>query len=103
MLEEILETKDQSLIFTQYAEMGHILAKYLQNYFGREAMFLHGGVVRKKREEMVARFHQHDAPPIFIVSLKAGGTGLNLIGASHVFHFDRWWNPAVEDQATDRA
>ena len=66
-------------------------------------MFLHGGVIRKKREEMVERFHQESGPPFFVLSLKAGGTGLNLTGANHVFHFDRWWNPAVEDQATDRA
>jgi SNF2 family DNA or RNA helicase len=104
MLEEILQMNERSLIFTQFAEMGELLRTHLQNYFGKEAAFLHGGVLRKKREEMVERFHQpEDGPPLFVLSLKAGGTGLNLTAANHVFHFDRWWNPAVEDQATDRA
>ncbi|HEY4492020.1 MAG TPA: DEAD/DEAH box helicase, partial [Acidobacteriota bacterium] len=104
MLEEVLEVEERSLIFTQFSEMGELLRAHLQNYFAKEALFLHGGTPRKKREEMVERFHQaRDAPPFFILSLKAGGTGLNLTGANHVFHFDRWWNPAVENQATDRA
>ncbi len=103
MLEEILQMNERSLIFTQFAEMGFLLLAHLQNYFGKEAIFLHGGTLRKKREEMVERFQREDGPPLFILSLKAGGTGLNLTGANHVFHFDRWWNPAVEDQATDRA
>jgi SNF2 family DNA or RNA helicase len=104
MLEEIVEVGERSLIFTQFAEMGELLRAHLQNYFGREALFLYGGTPRKKREVMVERFHQeHDAPPFFVLSLKAGGTGLNLTAANHVFHFDRWWNPAVENQATDRA
>jgi SNF2 family DNA or RNA helicase len=77
---------------------------YLQQQLGREVLFLHGGTPQKQRDTMVERF-QNDpqSPPIFILSLKAGGTGLNLTRANHVFHFDRWWNPAVENQATDRA
>jgi SNF2 family DNA or RNA helicase len=104
MLEEIVQMNERALIFTQFAEMGHLLQNYLQNYFGQEAFFLHGGVPRKHREAMVDRFQSSaGVAPFFILSLKAGGTGLNLTGANHVFHFDRWWNPAVEDQATDRA
>jgi uncharacterized Zn finger protein/superfamily II DNA or RNA helicase len=104
MLLEIRENGERTLVFTQFAEMGSLLQRHLQEYFGEEVFFLHGGVVRKRRDEMVERF-QHDerAPSIFVLSLKAGGTGLTLTRASHVVHFDRWWNPAVEDQATDRA
>jgi SNF2-related domain/SNF2 Helicase protein/Helicase conserved C-terminal domain len=104
MLEEVLEVGERALVFTQFAVMGGMLRKHLQETFGREVLFLHGGVPRGQRDRMVARF-QHDeaAPAVFVLSLKAGGTGLNLQRASHVFHFDRWWNPAVEDQATDRA
>ena len=103
MLEEALSVSDRALVFTQFAEMGHMLRSYLQSLFGVEVLFLHGGTPQKQRDRMVARFQQgHDAP-IFILSLKAGGTGLNLTAANHVFHFDRWWNPAVENQATDRA
>ena len=84
--------------------MGSILQSHLQEAFGREVLFLHGGVPRKHRDRMVERFQEEDAAPsIFVLSLKAGGTGLNLTRASQVFHFDRWWNPAVENQATDRA
>ena len=104
MLEEMLENGERALIFTQFARMGDLLKGHLQETFGREALFLHGGVTKKKRDLMVERFQQEeDAPPFFILSLKAGGTGLNLTRANHVFHFDRWWNPAVENQATDRA
>jgi SNF2 family DNA or RNA helicase len=104
MLEEVLEVGERSLVFTQFAVMGGMLRKHLQETFGREVLFLHGGVPRGQRDRMVRRFQeQDDSPPIFVLSLKAGGTGLNLQRASHVFHFDRWWNPAVEDQATDRA
>ena len=102
MLEEVLEAGDRALVFSQFAEMGAMMRRHLMETFGREVLFLHGGVTKKQRDEMVERFQQGGAP-IFILSLKAGGTGLNLTGASHVFHFDRWWNPAVEDQATDRA
>lgn len=104
MLEEIMEVGDKALLFTQFAEMGAILQRHLQECFAREVLFLHGRVSKKQRDKMVDRFQNgKDAPPIFILSLKAGGTGLNLTAANHVFHFDRWWNPAVENQATDRA
>ncbi|MGD8794206.1 MAG: C-terminal helicase domain-containing protein, partial [Anaerolineae bacterium] len=102
MLEEALSVGDRALIFSQYAEMGHMLRAYLQSLFGVEVLYLYGGTPQKKRDRMVDRF-QAGGPPIFILSLKAGGTGLNLTAANHVFHYDRWWNPAVEDQATDRA
>jgi SNF2 family DNA or RNA helicase len=104
MLEEILSEGDRALIFTQFAQMGQLLNAYLPEALGRPVQFLHGGTPSKVRDQMVQRFQNDEyAPPIFILSLKAGGTGLNLTRASHVFHFDRWWNPAVEDQATDRA
>jgi SNF2 family DNA or RNA helicase len=104
MLEELLAAGDRVLIFTQFAEMGHLLRTFLQHRLGSQALFLHGGVPAEQRAELVRQFQEEaHGPPIFILSLKAGGTGLNLTRASHVFHFDRWWNPAVEDQATDRA
>jgi len=104
MLEETLAEKNPALIFTQFAEMGHHLVSSMKERFGTEVLFLHGGVPRKARDEMVRRFQEdEDAPPFFVLSLRAGGSGLNLTRASHIFHFDRWWNPAVEDQATDRA
>jgi SNF2 family DNA or RNA helicase len=104
MIEEILDNGERTLVFTQFTEMGAILRRHLQDSFGREALFLHGGVSKTQRDRMVERFQTEDkGPGIFILSLKAGGTGLNLTRANHVFHFDRWWNPAVENQATDRA
>ena len=104
ILEEVLAEGDRALIFTQFAEMGQMLTDYLPRAFGAATQFLHGGTPSKLRDQMVKRFQEDDhAPPIFILSLKAGGTGLNLTRANHVFHFDRWWNPAVENQATDRA
>ncbi|VVB94057.1 RNA polymerase-associated protein RapA [uncultured archaeon] len=103
MLEEVLAEGDAALVFTQFAEMGAMLKNHLQKTFGQEVLFLHGGVSQKQRDNMVMRFSEKDGPRIFILSLKAGGVGLNLTRASHVFHFDRWWNPAVENQATDRA
>jgi len=104
MLGEAVESGDRTLVFTQFAAMGAMLQTYLQEQFGLEVLFLHGGTPRGRRDEMVERFqNESNGPPIFILSLKAGGTGLNLTRASHVFHFDRWWNPAVENQATDRA
>ncbi len=103
MIEETLAVGDRSLIFTQFREMGDILQRHLQETFGVEVMFLHGGTSKKQRDVMVERFAAPDGPRIFLLSLKAGGTGLNLVSANHVFHFDRWWNPAVENQATDRA
>ncbi len=104
MLEEAVDQGDRVLLFTQYVEMGKLLVKHLQSTFGFEVPFLHGGVPAKTRDAMVQRFQEDaDAPPVFLLSLKAGGTGLNLTRASHVFHYDHWWNPAVESQATDRA
>ncbi len=104
MLEETISVGDRSLIFTQFAEMGHFLKEQLQHALGVPTMFLHGGTPALKRSQLVQRFQDDPhGPPIFILSLKAGGTGLNLTRANHVFHFDRWWNPAVENQATDRA
>lgn len=104
IMEQVLERGEKTLVFTQYAEMGAMLQTSLQEHFAREALFLHGGLSKKKRDEMVARFQgETRGPDIFILSLKAGGSGLNLVEASNVVHFDRWWNPAVENQATDRA
>jgi SNF2 family DNA or RNA helicase len=104
MLEEVQETGEKTLVFTQYREMGDILKRHLQETFGREVLFLHGGVPREQRTRMVDRFqNEANGPRVFLLSLKAGGTGLNLTAATHVFHYDRWWNPAVENQATDRA
>ncbi len=103
MLEEVIEFGDRALVFSQFSEMGGLLQRNLQETFGREVLFLHGGVPRRQRDRMVERFQNgKGGPPVFILSLKAGGTGLNLTSANHVFHFDRWWNPAVENQATDR-
>jgi len=104
MLEEIVAVGDRALVFSQFAEMGGLLRRHLQEMFGREVLFLHGAVPKQQRDRMVERFQaDNGGPQIFILSLKAGGTGLNLTRANHVFHFDRWWNPAVENQATDRA
>ncbi|HEX8200673.1 MAG TPA: DEAD/DEAH box helicase, partial [Isosphaeraceae bacterium] len=105
MLEEVLAAGERALVFSQFTEMGEILRRHARETFGREALFLHGGVPKARRDRIVERFQaaDGDAPPVFVLSTKAGGTGLNLTAASHVFHFDRWWNPAVEDQATDRA
>ena len=104
MLDEVLQAGDRALVFTQFKEMGDIIQRHLQEEFGREVLFLHGGVPAKQRDRMVERFQNDpDGPRVFLLSLKAGGTGLNLTAARHVFHFDRWWNPAVENQATDRA
>jgi len=103
MLDEALAEGDRALLFTQFAEWGKLLKAHLERQFGKEVLFLYGSTSQKQREAMVDRF-QHDpqAPRLFILSLKAGGVGLNLTRANHVFHFDRWWNPAVENQATDR-
>jgi len=103
MLEEALEEGDSSLIFTQFMQMGTILEKYLGEKFGQEVLFMHGGVSQQRRQEMVDRFQSKSGPKIFILTVKTGGAGLNLTAATHVFHYDRWWNPAVENQATDRA
>ncbi len=104
LLEETSAERRPSLVFTQFAQMGKLLVAALEERFGSEVLFLHGGVPRRSRADMVRRFQEDDDPPlVFVLSLRAGGSGLNLTRASHVFHFDRWWNPAVEEQATDRA
>jgi non-specific serine/threonine protein kinase len=101
--EEIASRQDRLLLFTQFREMTGPLSAFLTGLFGREGLVLHGGTAVKERQELVKAFQAEDGPPFFVLSLKAGGTGLNLTAASHVLHFDRWWNPAVENQATDRA
>jgi SNF2 family DNA or RNA helicase len=83
--------------------MGHLLATIMRQEFDMDPLFLHGGTPQGKRDQMIERFQNREAAPIFILSLKAGGVGVNLTSANHVIHFDRWWNPAVENQATDRA
>ena len=104
MLDEALAAGDKALIFTQFREMGDKLVRHLEAAFGREVAFLHGGTSKRARDALVERFqHANDGPALFVLSVKAGGTGLNLTAANHVFHYDRWWNPAVENQATDRA
>jgi SNF2 family DNA or RNA helicase len=102
LIDAILEQKESCLIFTQYVRMGDMLKEALQSHFGEEVLFLNGSVPKNARDTMISRFQNGEAK-IFILSLKAGGTGLNLTAANHVMHFDRWWNPAVENQATDRA
>jgi hypothetical protein len=101
--DEIVAEGDKALCFTQYAEFGRMLQPHLAARLGCPVLFLHGGTTKKQRDAMVASFGDLDEPALFLLSLKAGGTGLNLTAASHVIHVDRWWNPAVEDQATDRA
>ncbi|MGX7826825.1 SNF2-related protein [Actinokineospora sp. 24-640] len=102
-LEEVLADGDRALVFTQFAAFGGMLVPHLAARFDTEVMFLHGGTPKARRDAMVERFQSGDGPSIFLLSLKAGGTGLTLTAANHVIHLDRWWNPAVEDQATDRA
>ena len=101
--DEIVAEGDKALCFTQYAEFGRMLQPHLAARLGCPVLFLHGGTTKKQRDAMVEAFGELDEPALFLLSLKAGGTGLNLTAASHVIHVDRWWNPAVEDQATDRA
>jgi len=103
LLEEIIAEGDKALIFTQFAQFGHLLQPFLQNRLHEEVLFLHGALPRAAREKIVNRFQQPSGPKIFILSLRAGGFGLNLTEANQVIHIDQWWNPAVEDQATDRA
>ena len=103
IVEEIASRQEKVLVFTQFREITGPLAEYLATLFGRAGLVLHGGTGVKKRQELVDQFQREDGPPFFVLSLKAGGTGLNLTAASHVIHFDRWWNPAIENQATDRA
>ena len=101
--DELAARQDKVLIFTQFREIIDPLAAHLATIFGRSGLVLHGGTSVQKRKALVDQFQSDDGPPFFILSLRAGGTGLNLTAASHVIHFDRWWNPAVENQATDRA
>jgi SNF2 family DNA or RNA helicase len=104
MLDEVVASGGQALVFTQFRAMGEMLAATLRHELDREVLLLHGGTSAKDRDAMVQRFQKGDgSAPVFVLSLKAGGVGLNLTAANHVFHFDRWWNPAVENQATDRA
>ena len=99
----IRDRQERLLVFTQFQSLTEPLADFLSGVFGRSGLVLHGGVAVKKRKKLVEEFQADDGPPFFVISVKAGGTGLNLTAASHVVHFDRWWNPAVENQATDRA
>ena len=103
ILEEIIAEGDKVLCFTQFTEFAEMLLPHLAAQFGTDVAYLHGGTPKPRRDELVTRFQSDDGPPIFLLSLKAGGTGLNLTAANHVIHLDRWWNPAVENQATDRA
>jgi SNF2 family DNA or RNA helicase len=103
VLDEAMAEGDRSLVFTQFTEMGGMLERHLRQRLHCDVPWLHGGVAKRARDSMVERFQGGDGPPVFLLSLKAGGTGLNLTAATQVVHFDRWWNPAVEDQATDRA
>ncbi|GLZ31912.1 helicase HelZ [Lentzea sp. NBRC 105346] len=103
ILDEVLAEGDKALCFTQFTEFGSMLVPYLSARFDTDVLFLHGGTNKAQRDAMVERFQSTRGPSIFLLSLKAGGTGLNLTAANHVIHLDRWWNPAVEDQATDRA
>ena len=103
LCETIYEKRERVLIFTQYKEIIPYLESYLEEIFGCEGLVIHGGVHVKTRQKLVEQFNGEDYVPFMILSLKAGGTGLNLTAANHVIHFDRWWNPAVENQATDRA
>ena len=103
LCEDIAAKQEKVLIFTQYREIIPALQTYLTGIFGRSGLVLHGGTPIKERAKLVESFQTEQGPPFFILSIKAGGTGLTLTNASHVIHFDRWWNPAVENQATDRA
>ena len=103
LCEEIASRGEKVLVFTQFRELTEPLAAHLRDVFGKPGLVLHGSIAVKERQKLVAQFQRDDGPPFFVLSLKAGGTGLTLTAASHVIHFDRWWNPAVENQATDRA
>ena len=103
LVTDLLDQGEQALVFTQFREMGDLLVRHLHEQFSMTVPFLHGGVPRTRRDQMVDDFQEGSGSPLLLVSLKAGGTGLNLTAASQVIHYDRWWNPAVEDQATDRA
>jgi non-specific serine/threonine protein kinase len=101
--EVVAARQEKMLVFTQFREATAALARFLGDVFGRAGLVLHGGTAVRQRQTLVRRFQEDEAVPFFILSLKAGGSGLTLTAASHVVHFDRWWNPAVENQATDRA
>jgi len=103
LCEPLAARQDKVLVFTQFREMTEPLAQYLETIFGRPGLVLHGNTKVRERQKLVDAFQAETGPPFFVLSIKAGGTGLNLTAASHVIHFDRWWNPAVENQATDRA
>jgi non-specific serine/threonine protein kinase len=101
--ETILEKREKVLVFTQFREIAGHLKAFLDSVFGREGLILHGGTAVAKRKDLIDKFQSASYVPFLVLSLKAGGVGLNLTAANHVIHFDRWWNPAVENQATDRA
>ena len=104
MIEEARAEQDSLLVFTQFTELGHALERYIRQTFHCNTYYLHGGTSQKKREAMIAEFQDPETEPsVFVLSLKAGGVGITLTKANHVFHFDRWWNPSVENQASDRA
>jgi non-specific serine/threonine protein kinase len=103
LAEEISERQEKALVFTQFREITDPLAGFLGEVFGRPGLVLHGGTAVAQRRKLVEAFQRDDGPPFFLLTVKAGGSGLNLTQAAHVIHFDRWWNPAVENQATDRA
>lgn len=103
LLDSINERQEKVLIFTQYAEMGELLKQMITERYGEEPLFYHGGCSVKERNEMVDKFQHHRNERILILTIKSAGTGLNLTAASHIIHYDLWWNPAVEAQATDRA
>ncbi len=102
ILTDILDVNQKAVIFTQYKEMGDLLAEMISSEFGIEPLFFHGELSRAKRDAMVNEFQTKHSKPLMILTIKAGGTGLNLTAANHVIHYDLWWNPAVEDQGTDR-
>jgi non-specific serine/threonine protein kinase len=103
LAEEIASRQEKVLVFTQFREMAEPLSGFLSKIFGRSGLVLHGGTAVARRRQLVEAFQREDGPPFFVLTVKTGGTGLNLTEAAHVIHFDRWWNPAVENQATDRA
>jgi non-specific serine/threonine protein kinase len=103
LAEVITARQEKALVFSQFKETTAPLAAFLGSVFGQPGLVLHGQTEVKKRKDLVRRFQDDESVPFFVLSVKAGGAGLNLTAASHVIHFDRWWNPAVENQATDRA
>ena len=103
MIEEVIAEGESLLVFTQFTDIGEALEHHFKRHYHYRTYYLHGGISRTRRERMIAEFQDTDSnPSIFVLSLKAGGVGITLTRANHVFHFDRWWNPAVENQATDR-